>query len=381
MGRRLVAALVAALCSISLVTAPESTSAAGAVAKATWATKIVPHGVDGLSDVVCPSPTHCYALGGSGSSGPSSVIGSVDGGNRWQSLMVTPEGTELLAIACPRPSRCVVVGEILAVGTSQGPVLVNPPSYSEHPVAFVTTDGGAYWSSETLPKVGGVDGVACASVNVCLVIGYAEGIDRTTSGGTTWVMEKSPPLSLIGSVTCPARSFCVLGGTGRSSDSSPGSAVVSVSHDAGATWSKVVVVSGAIEFKGGSVQASTLDALSCSDARHCVGLVESDAASSLGTGQPMVTSDGGRIWRRGSRRVGWADSCAQNFCVSVGGHAQLSVGDAFLSTDGGTNWKPSNLPTRLVPTAVSCTSSVHCVVVGGYLPISKSALILTYSSR
>jgi len=43
------------------------------------------------------------------------------------------------------------------------------------------------------------------------------------------------------------------------------------------------------------------------------------------------------------------------------------------------NWRPSSIPTRLIPTAVSCTSSTHCVAVGGNLPKAKSAVIMTYS--
>jgi hypothetical protein len=364
--------MVAASCSILLLVVPESTPAAGASAaavtggKQTWTTRAVPSGVNTLNDVVCPSATHCYAVGGYGTSGLGAVIGSSDGGDHWRPLMRTPEGVQLSAIACPTPSRCVVAGEMDAPGTT------------EQPKTFLTTDYGARWSKEALPKVGGVDGAACASVNVCLVIGYGEGIARTTNGGRTWVMEKTPRrFAVIDSVACPTRSFCILGGSGASSGS-PAASVDSVSQDAGATWSRAVVVAGPVNLNGGSVIATALGALSCSGARRCVGLIVNDAVSSFGTGSPMVTSDAGRTWTRGSPLVGAADSCVETFCISIGGQLQPLAGDAFVSTDGGVSWRPSSIPTRPIPAAVICTSSTHCVAVGSDFPNAKSAVIMTY---
>lgn len=167
-----------------------------------WAAREVPSGIDTLSDVVCPSAANCFAVGEYESSGPGSIIGSSDGGNHWQLLMATPKRLQPTVIACPTPSRCVVAGEITPPGWPK--VNVNAPLPPEHAEALLTTDDGAHWSSETLPKVGGVDGAACAPVNVCLVVGSRGGIARTTNGGTTWVMEKTPRrLALIDSHGLP----------------------------------------------------------------------------------------------------------------------------------------------------------------------------------
>jgi hypothetical protein len=354
----------------------------------TWTARAVPRGVDALNDVLCPSASRCYAFGGYGTSGPGLIIGSADGGDHWKPLMTPPEGVQFGAIACPTPSRCLVVGQMNPPGTPRQPeVEVNPPAPTPPALeAFLTTDDGAHWSSEALPKgIFGVDGAACASVKVCLVTGSV-GIARTTNGGTTWVTEKMPSrFFLLGPVACPTRSFCIVGGTGGSS-SSVAASVDSVSQDAGATWSRAVVVAGPDHFKGGSIGETALGALSCSGAQRCVGLIGNDTPSSFGAGSPVVTSDAGSTWTRGSRSVGWADSCVKNFCMSVGGHlrslagsAFVTTGNAFVSTDGGVDWRPSSIPTRLIPTAVSCTSSTHCVAVGGNLPKSKSAVIMTYS--
>jgi len=337
----------------------------------TWSTRTVPNGINMLNDVVCPSTTQCYAVGGDGTAGPGSIIGSSDGGDHWQLLMTTPQ-VQLLAIACSDSGTCVVGGE------------ANSTFAAEKPQVFLTRDHGAHWSRETLPPLGGVDGAACSSVTVCLIIG-GRAIARTTNGGMTWVTERTPTdLAEIDSVACPTRSFCIVGGTG-SSPSLPGPSANSVSQDAGATWSKAVVVSGPIHTGGGNVVESGLGAVSCSGPQNCVGVSQSPTFASLGNGSPSVTSDGGSEWTRGSGTVGGALSCIANLCVSVGGRwrgpdtTYLNlVGAAYVSTDGGVDWSRSRIPTRRVLTAVSCPSSTHCVAVGGDF-LEQPAVILTDS--
>jgi hypothetical protein len=383
---RLLYAVAVAACAILLLAVPEDISAAGATGQSAWTARAVPHGIDTLNDVVCPSSSHCYAVGGDGTTGSDSIIGSVDGGDHWSRLMTTPQGVQLGAIACPIPSTCLVAGEINPPGTSHEPsVEVNPPAPIPATLeAFLTTDDGAHWSSEALPKgIFGVEDEACPSVKVCVVIGSV-GIDRTTNGGTTWVMEKMPSHFFeIGPVACPTRSFCVVGGTGGASSS-----LASVSEDGGATWSSAVVVAGPVHPNASSIDSTSLGAVTCSSDQHCVALVGDGSLSGFGTGSPIVTLDAGGRWKRGSSSVGWTDSCVENFCVSVGGHLHLhspassalvTTGDAFISTDFGEAWRPSSIPTRLIPTAVSCTSPTHCVAVGGNLPKAKSAVIMTYS--
>jgi hypothetical protein len=333
--------MVAVSCSILLLVPPENISAASAFSaavatgKPTWTVRAVPRGVDTLIDVVCPTASHCYAVGEEGTTGPDLIIGSADGGDHWHSLMTAPEGVQLVAIACPTPSNCVVAGGINPSSTTEQPAVEgNPPLPTPATLeAFLTTDDGARWSSVTIPKgIFGVDDAACASAEVCLVIGSV-GIDRTTNSGTTWVMEKMPSrFSLLGPVACPTRSFCIVGGTGGHTSSGVAASVASVSQDAGATWSKGIVVAGPVHSKEGSISSTTLGALSCSSAQRCVGLFRDGSLSAIGTGSPIVTSDAGSTWTRGSRSVGAVDSCVANFCVSVGGHLRPFAGSAFVTT-------------------------------------------------
>jgi hypothetical protein len=335
-----------------------------------------------LNAVACPSSTQCYALGSTsgrhGPAGPGFIIGSSDGGDRWKLLMTTPK-ILVSGISCPASGTCVVGG-----------ASSNPTSaFTNISEAFVTKNSGLSWSAQTLPPLYGVGGVACASVNVCLVIGPG-GIARTTNGGMSWVPESAPrgfyANDTIDSVACPTSSFCIIGGEGSAPAPTANNplplppSVDSVSHDSGATWTKAAFVAGPFRTGPESSSPPALSSISCSDSRHCVGLITTVASfpSTFGTEAPIVTEDAGRSWRRESTRVGWAVSCVKNSCVSVGGHFRdpTTGGYAFTSTDGGVNWSQSNTQTNQILTSVSCPSPTHCVAVGGILPTAKSAVIM-----
>jgi hypothetical protein len=344
------------LCGITIAVAALLTTGCSS-RQAEWTTRAAPEGIATLNGVACPSTTWCYAVGQYGAPGRSAIIVSSDGGHQWKVLLTTR--IQLLTIACSDPSTCIVGGH-----KSSG--------VPEMPEAFMTTDDGAHWSSTAIPAIYGVDGTACASVNVCFIIGM-DGIARTTNGGMTWVSEGIPHgFASIDSVACPTRSFCIIGGSSPGT-ASPGSSVDSVSHDAGTTWSSPFVAAGPVH-SGGGLALSALGAISCYDARHCVGVITS--GTTLATGSPVTTSDGGRTWKRGSTTVGWAVSCVRNFCASVGGATTPFIGDAFVSTDGGVDWSPSTISTSEVLLNVSCPSSSHCVAIT--IPTRKSAVILTY---
>jgi len=331
-------------------------------ASPTWTAVAVPTGVGILNDVVCPSSAQCYAVGGApDGSGPGWIIGSSDGGSNWELLTTTP-GDSFSAIACPTAVTCT------AVGSAPEP---NNQGYFV-PEALVTTDRGQHWSSQVVPsQLGGLDGIACTSVDLCIVIG--EGIARTTNGGATWSLVSAPPHLSINSLACSTTSFCIIGGAGPGSGATAPS-MDSVSQDSGASWSAPVVAGG----------ASGLGEISCSDTQHCVGLIESDATNSYGTGFPIVTSNGGNTWERGSMAVGQSLSCVKSVCISVGGLWQSTTntypGDAFVSTDDGIDWSSMNISTPEALNAVTCLSAKDCVAVGGNFPSATTAVIMIYTT-
>jgi len=337
---------------------------------AIWTTEAIPAGVGDLNDVVCPSVTQCYAVGGMEySTGPGWILGSSDGGKSW-TLLNTTSQTWLAAIACPTTTTCIAVGG----GGGDGVTTV--------PALLLTTDSGKHWSNEALPsQIGGILDIACGSQSVCVVVGNTSntaegqtGIARTTDEGATWTVETSPTgLSEIDSVTCSTTSFCIIGGAGPGPESSSPS-MDSISNDGGASWTAGVVASG----------PSALGQISCVGPQACIGLVESGGTNTYGSGSPIMTSDGGRTWKAGSTGVGEAVSCVMDLCVSVGGRwtdiTNTYPGDAFVSTDSGTDWEPMTISTPYSLTAVVCLSGVDCVAVGGNFPNPTPGAIFRYGS-
>lgn len=149
--------------------------------------------------------------------------------------------------------------------------------------------------------------------------------------------------------------------------------MVSLSHDGGASWSTGIVAGGSV----GLVD------MSCSDTERCVGVIGSGGTNTAGLGAPIVTSDGGNTWVKGSTTVGSAVSCVTRVCVSVGGSWDSSTntypGRAYLSTDGGTGWSPVSVSTSQMLNAVFCTSAVECVAVGGTAG-GTAGVILVYKA-
>jgi len=313
----------------------------------------------------------CYAVGGQEyGAGPGSIIASLNGGHSWQVLETTP-GSWFAAIACPTATDCTVVG-----GRGNGDF--------DSPVILSTTDGGEHWTDGEQPgQMDSLLDVACPSLRTCVAVGpllpvspttfNASGIARTTDAGATWTVENAPTgMASLDAVTCPTRSFCVIGGSGPGPGATSPS-MDAVSENAGASWAAGVVAGG----------PSGLAEISCTDARDCVGLIGSDATDTYGTASAIVTSDGGLTWTKPSKSVGGAVSCVETLCVSVGGLYQSSTmtfpADAFLSTDGGRNWSPMRVTTSDSFTAAACTSTAHCVAVGGSYDDSSS-VIATYDS-
>jgi hypothetical protein len=352
--------------------APSSTtmSSTAPAAPGTWTARLVPAGVDLLEDVVCPSQTTCFAVGGMASpSEPGWIIGSSDAGHSWNLVDRVPPGDSLNAIACPSATECVAVG-------SQGPGQGVTANFV--PLVVVTTDAGRHWVQVTVPaRLEILSDVACATVTTCLAVGA--GLIRTTDGGMDWTVVSTPgwtspatpgPPAGIDSVTCPTASFCLIGG----GKGAPTESLSAVSDNGGLSWSTAAHVAA----------GNGLGEVSCSSSQNCVGLAESLATNTYGTGTPVVTADGGHSWTRISSPVGGGLTCVGDFCISVGGLWQSATntypGDAFVSTDGGLSWTPVSFTTSQGLTSVAGTSIGHCVAVGGSFPNDSPGVIMTYGS-
>lgn len=331
-----------------------------------WTQRTVPAGVKGpLNAVTCPTPTACYAVGGSfAGPGSASIVTSSDGGTTW-TLTYSMPGSFLSTVACGDATRCVAVG-----GTDD----------LEHPLLVYTTDGGRRWTKGTLP--GGLsvlDSVACAFVTACLAAGDHTAL-RSTDGGARWTAVSVPSaLSGITTVACPTRTVCFVAGSGTGPESSSPS-VVAKSTDAGQTWSAPTV----LDYPSGFAQ------LACANADDCAGTIGSGATTSEGQGRAASTDDGGTTWSVSGAAIGGSVACSSTMCLSVGGFPQRTTPNrprwyvtAFASTTGGGTWTTVAVPSyQGTFRGASCDSADNCVAVGGgtdETQTSAPAVIMTYA--
>ena len=135
-----------------------SSTASGAALYSTdggvsWSAAAVPVGIAVVRAVSCSDDGECMAVAngpstaaaaatGAGPYGPSTVLTSTDGGSSWTAPgAIGLTAADLSAIACPTAVDCWVVGHS-AGGTAAS---------SRTGIIESTQDGGATWSTETLP--------------------------------------------------------------------------------------------------------------------------------------------------------------------------------------------------------------------------------------
>jgi len=241
----------------------------------------------------------------------------------------------LVGIACPSPSECVAVG-------AQNLTL-------SLPVLMVTTDAGAAWTSEPVPNnTGGLTAVSCPSTSDCTVLAGV-GILVTTDGGTSWTTLPTPSnaKASLDSISCPSTSDCVAVGTGGTVD---------VTTDAAATWTTEP-----------SFTTTTLTSVSCSSTTQCVAISD--------RGGIFFTTNGGAKWttvlypQTPTFTTARGVDCGSTSACVVVGDGLIAGGGAggsiIVSSDGGSTWTTAVEPriTTSTYTAVSCTSTAHCVAL------------------
>ncbi len=220
--------------------------------------------------VACLTTSHCVGVGG------PAVFRTTNGGTTWVSSALpaaVASEAALVGIACPSTSVCE------AVGTNN--------SENGGAVALRTTNGGASWSTQKLPKnIADLTAVACATASTCEVVGASFAISsgytllacpgsatcpeaaasanapaypyalRTTDGGAKWVSTKLPSsVGTLSAVACPTPSVCEAVGSHAAATSAAATlaqpAVVAVrSTDGGTTWASQPLPSGITALHG-----------------------------------------------------------------------------------------------------------------------------------
>lgn len=312
-----------------------------------------------------------------------------------------PGPTTLSDVACPSPSLCLALGaDEFPIGTTEGSVV------------YRSTNGGATWAPSSLPNGFG-DAMSCSSVTFCVIeasglytgrLGFA----ITRDGGLTW--SDTEPLNLVANalptLSCVEPGTCLTTYKGR---------VVSTT-DAGAHWrmhraTHVVgvdclterycdVVQRAaahgrttLEFSRSASRGGRLAYLSTLSVRAgsvvfgsmtCGSVDDCDVATSGRTASLYVTTDGGRRWSAHALASGsyphvWALSCTSpGACTALVGAADGSSSVlAASTTDAGDRWSVaatsahdtcdaggSGCPAVSTP-SVACTAVARCVATAG----------------
>ncbi len=356
-----------------------------------------------LSSVSCDAARVC-AVSATNYYGVGEVLLSTDGGTHWTTRVIPADnGGELFGpvssgVACPSARTCLVTG---AVAKQVGPrVLITD-------VVFRTTNGGASWTTATLPKgVEFLDDLACPSAARCYLVGgsnHNAGLILVSStGGVTWRTALDwAAVPSIDSISCAAGGDCVAGGATRDDTE----VVALRTTTAGKSWAKHTVVVGedfgefvscgsvtrcAIALEPGTTTGVELSAnggttwtssdvpviapipraVSCPAAGTCVALGNKIGTGNLAVGLAERTTNDGATWTTSSMPVGvsigYAITCPTTTdCMGLA-FEESSDAEVFVATtDGGTTWTVERAPTGVVNLGdVSCASALICVAVG-----------------
>jgi len=133
-----------------------------------------PSQVAGFTGVTCPAALDCYVVGG------GAILKSIDGGLTWMPESVPAGILNLHGISCATPSHCVAVGQ---TGSAQS--------------VITTSDGGASWNDANLPAgTLGLTGVSCPSASTCEAVGGSTTMGgqalTSSDGGASWTMATIP---------------------------------------------------------------------------------------------------------------------------------------------------------------------------------------------
>jgi photosystem II stability/assembly factor-like uncharacterized protein len=364
------------------------------------------HEVGGLSgdpglELSCPAAGTCYAADLQlGAGGVSSVEVTADGGKTWTASKLPVPLLGPTHIVCATASTCALLGlsGTVSCGSDLCQVTGTPSSTFEE-----TTDGGVAWTSHPGPaglrSLIGLGAMACPTASSCVAVesdAYAPdgGASAyvTTDAGQTWKTESMPADFVPRELRCASVTTCFVTGFDQSpggSETAPGGAVL-YTTDAGATWTAASHPSG----------LGVFGATSCATATDCLGIFSgSDGQSS----DVLSSTDGGRSWSSLQASglpdgvvlgaacpaadqcwaAGLTDAQASANAVSV---AAGATGLIASTSDGGHTWQSVPAPAGVKQVAsLSCPTTTNCYALafeqstGTGKPLFK-VVLLSYGS-
>lgn len=258
------AALAAAGCGTASAVAPPRALTAGT------------HGI--LPGVSCPRPLRCLAVGEYSATGPRYALAERWDGSGW-SIETSPAPpararASLVGLSCAAASDCIAVG-------SSERVVRQPTTRPPAVRTLIEHWNGSGWSIETSPNRPGassrLSAVACTSASACIAVGASDadaaGVRSRTLAerwdGSRWTILRSrdpagAPYSFLSSISCTSQSSCVAVG-----EYFPGGSQQDRNHVLIERWNGVGWTLAASPRLPGSI-ASYLSAVSCPARSDCV---------------------------------------------------------------------------------------------------------------
>jgi photosystem II stability/assembly factor-like uncharacterized protein len=253
----------------------------------------------------CLTTNICMVAGQVPNDGTSSAMYvTTDGGQDWTSHKIPGVNDSPVLLSCATSSNCV------ALYDEQGPMAAN----AESTAAFVTSNGGTTWTPAKLPPsflaTDSSEGLQCFSGGRCVATGYIQVGNRgqgqasvifSTDGGATWSTGSVPTLgAIVGIMSCSSAVHC----TSIESDNNSGGFLttsgVLVSSDGGQSWT--ALPSETLTPSGLSGTPS-IDSLSCPNDSQCWATGSVLGSTCQGscpyvpdTAFIMATNDGGETW-------------------------------------------------------------------------------------
>jgi hypothetical protein len=299
-----------------------------------------PGNPDGLAGVSCARPSSCVAVGGYlATSGhrPFHTLAEAWNGTRWR-LLTTPDpgpSSELLAVSCATPDRCMAIGRY---GFVSGRTMAEAWN-------------GTRWRVLTTPDPvpdSKLDAVSCATPDRCIAVGTYPGAawaDRALAeawNGTRWRVLKIPNparYTSLSGVSCVTPDRCIAVGSYQGT----GTARPLAEAWNGTSW-RLLQARAPSGAKG-----TSLSSISCPTAVRCIAVGTYSNAS--GRSLTMAEAWNGTSWRLLQTRnpAGNNDSflnsisCPQAArCVAVGSYHLTSgpFSDLILTEAwNGTTWR------------------------------------------
>ena len=328
------------------------TSPAGAVATPWQVLISYPSSEAVLSDIACPSPTDCIAVGDAVDSSNSSnavILATTDAGSTWAAQTVpsslgTGFDTSLISVTCPSAAECFAFGYSAALGD----------------VILATTNGGANWAvQDTIDALGGTPDITCASTSECFALTDGDGgsapstILETTNGGAAWSNLPLPAnLPQLSAMTCTSVQDCfVVGG-----------ADVLETTNGGTSWTT--------ERLGGDPpgQASlfSLSSVACVSSTTCIAVGGDGAQAATAGGVVFTTTNGGAAWTGQNVPVADLQSIACTSTLDCFASGFQGYGGLVLGTlNAGASWTAQVIPAANSVGALSCPAANTCFTLEG----------------